>query len=76
MAQETYSTGAVIPVTGKYRIVHNAHHLPGAAILLEQEKFPACAKCHGLVNFELVDTDRSQFDYEPLRLFEIPLLPF
>jgi hypothetical protein len=76
MDQETYKTGAVIPVSGMYRIVHNAHLLPGAAILLEQETFPSCAKCHGAITFELLNSDPSEFSYEPLRLQEIPLMPY
>jgi hypothetical protein len=73
--EEIYKSGSVIPVSGVYRITHAAHRLPQAAILMQLEIFPTCAKCHGSVNFELLDSDQSHFPYEPLRLQELPLIP-
>ena len=75
MREHTFNSGEIIPVRGVYRIAHPSHRLPERAILLEDERFPTCAKCHGSVRFELEQTDPSFFAYEPLRVFELPVIP-
>jgi hypothetical protein len=45
MRNHRFGTGAVIPSTGIYRVIHRAHRLPHEATLFKGETFPKCQKC-------------------------------
>jgi hypothetical protein len=49
-----FTTGALIPQTGIYRVTHAEHRLPHEVILFDGEQFPRCSKCQDLVRFEMV----------------------
>lgn len=55
MAQRRYfRTGTAVPQSGIYAVTHDAHRLQTQVALLKGERFPRCAKCRGVVRFELV----------------------
>ncbi len=47
-------TGAVVPESGIYRVHHGGHRLPHEVTLLKDQRFPRCAKCRNLVEFEII----------------------
>jgi uncharacterized membrane protein len=54
----------IIPFSGIYLVRHKEHRLPHEVTLLKGQKFPVCAKCNSLVQFELlfgVDATLSPF---------------
>lgn len=52
--QPTFRTGAPIPESGIYRVIHKAHRLPHEVTLVWGQAFPRCAKCRDAVKFELI----------------------
>jgi hypothetical protein len=52
--QPTFRTGAQIPESGIYRVIHKAHRLPHEVTLVWGQAFPRCAKCRDAVKFELI----------------------
>jgi len=74
MAEETFTTGAVVPRSGIYSVAHAAHHLPQEIILLSGEAFPRCAKCSDKVRFALIRAARRVFHYNPMKVYELPCL--
>jgi hypothetical protein len=72
--RKCFTTGEVIAETGIYQVIHETHRLPREVILLKDERFPRCARCKGAVAFELINADPSVFLYQPLRIFELPVL--
>jgi len=48
-----YRPGDLVPESGVYRVMHDAHRLMHEATLLEGDKFPICRQCNLAVRFEL-----------------------
>ena len=69
-----FETGSVIPQSGIYKVVHAGHRLPHEVTLLKGGVFPRCCKCADLVTFELVRAAPAMFQYEPLHLYELPVV--
>ena len=63
-----------MPTTGIYRIIHTAHRLPHEVILVAGGQFPRCSKCDVWVSFELVLETRARFEYEPVQMYELPVV--
>lgn len=61
-----------MPTTGIYRVIHAEHRLPHEVILVAGEQFPRCSKCGALVSFELMREAHAGFEYNPVRLYELP----
>jgi hypothetical protein len=70
---QALKTGAMVPSTGIYKVIHEAHRLPHEVMLLGGERFPRCAKCGDSVAFELVRRVLDTF-VEPVRLYELPVI--
>lgn len=51
---QIYETGAPVPETGIYRVVHSTHRLPHEVVILRGQRFPKCQRCAESVLFELV----------------------
>ena len=71
-----FRTGAAIPTTGIYKVIHAQHRLPHEVTLLENEAFPICSKCGTAVEFELI---RAASHIDPhsgfkVRLFSLPVI--
>jgi hypothetical protein len=64
----------MVPTTGIYRIIHAVHRLPHEVILVAGGQFPRCSKCDVWVSFELVREVRARFEYEPVQLYELPVI--
>ena len=64
----------MVPTTGIYRITHAAHRLPHEVVLIAGGQFPRCSKCGDLVSFELVLETRVRFEYEPVQIYELPVI--
>jgi len=69
-----FETGAVVPETGIYRVVHASHRLPHEVVILKSERFPRCAKCDGAVLFDLVHAAPELFQHARYRVYELPVL--
>jgi len=65
-------TGEVVPTTGIYAVYHAEHRLPHEVILVGGDKFPRCSKCGSSVRFGLVRMARAEFEYYPVRVYELP----
>ena len=75
MPRGSFKTGAVIPASGIYQVIHSGHRLPHEVTLLKRETFPKCQECAAAVNFELV----RAMDVTPrfscrVALYELPVL--
>jgi len=46
--------GDTVPVSGVYRVEHDAHRLMHEAALLVDTRFPRCKQCNDAVRFRLV----------------------
>jgi hypothetical protein len=53
MAEQVYRPSQAVPVSGVYRVEHDAHRDAHEATLLEGESFPNCAVCGERVRFVL-----------------------
>ena len=51
--EHSFRTGATVPSSGIYQVVHKEHRLPEEVILIGGAQFPRCSKCDGLVMFSL-----------------------
>ena len=51
--QTRFKPGEASPVSGVYRIYHDAHRAPHDCMLAEGQTFPSCRKCGKKVRFEL-----------------------
>lgn len=69
-------TNEIVPQSGIYRVRHKKHRLPHEVTLLEDQRFPRCAKCHNAVKFEMVRgvtfTQESLRQFPQIRLYELP----
>ncbi len=68
-----YATGDIAPVTGIYRVVHNAHRLPHEVMIRRNDNFPCCAKCCDDVLFDLVHATPDLYQHEGYRIYELPV---
>ena len=71
---ELYETGAVIPVTGIYRVVHSAHRLPHEALIIQGQRFPKCQRCEDAVFFELIHPAGDLFSHITYSISEIAVI--
>jgi hypothetical protein len=71
---QTHETGAVVPETGIYRVVHSPHRLPHEVVILKGQRFPKCQKCASKVHFELVHPAPDLFRYTTFILYELPVI--
>lgn len=74
IASGQFETGSLIPASGTYRVIHAAHRLPSEVSLVRGEKFPRCAKCSEAVIFQLVRANSGKFLYQPMAIYELPVL--
>jgi hypothetical protein len=78
MPGEQFKTGAVIPDSGIYRVIHAAHRLPHEVTLLKGEAFPKCQKCADAVIFQLIRVVKHTEAVRNLSwhvvLYELPVL--
>jgi hypothetical protein len=70
--KDRFQTGATVPTTGIYKIIHAEHRLPHEVILSGGDIFPRCAKCSDVVIFELLREVRAKFEYQPIQVYELP----
>ena len=68
----TYETGAIIPVTGIYLVMHSAHRLPHEVIAIKGHRFPKCQKCSDSVRFELLHPAADLFQHVTEVVYELP----
>lgn len=78
MPGERFKTGAVIPDSGIYRVIHAAHRLPHEVTLLKGETFPKCQKCADAVTFQIIRVVKYTEAVRNLSwhvvLYELPVL--
>ena|SRR5579864_991872 len=78
MLRGKFKTGAIIPTSGIYQVIHSAHRLPHEVTLLRGETFPKCQKCANAVTFKLVRELSYQAVIRELpwrvTLYELPAL--
>jgi len=76
IAEGTWKTGAFVPRTGTYAVVHSGHRLPAEVTLVQGERFPRCQACENPVAFAL----RHRLDHRPslvhsrIHLYQLPVL--
>lgn len=78
MSGGKFKTGAVIPASGIYRVIHSSHRLPHEVTLLKGETFPKCQKCADAVAFKLLralqyQTVVREFEWR-VTLYELPVI--
>ena len=71
---QTHETGAVVPETGIYRVVHSSHRLPHEVVILKGQRFPKCQRCSDRVYFELVHPAPDLFRHTTFILYELPVI--
>lgn len=71
---DVYKSGAIVPETGIYRVVHVGHRLPHEVVILKDERFPRCAKCAKAVLFRLVHAAPDLFCSGHIRVYELPAI--
>lgn len=71
---KSYETGAVVPETGIYRVVHSAHRLPQEVLIRKDEHFPRCCKCSDAVVFDLVYAAPELFWRTVYHVYELPAI--
>ncbi len=68
-----FRTGQSVPESGIYRVCHGSHRLPHEVTLLKGQRFPRCAKCADLVEFEPVMLAPTMGDRRgQIVLYELP----
>lgn len=72
----TWKTGAFVPRTGMYAVVHSEHHLPSEVTLVQGESFPRCQACEIPVLFTLRRRLEKGLSlaYSRIRLYQLPVL--
>jgi hypothetical protein len=73
-ASKSYETGAIVPETGIYRVVHSAHRLPHEVVILKDEHFPRCSKCSESIVFNLVHAAPELFWRTVYHVYELPVI--
>ena len=72
--QKSFETGAIVPETGIYRVVHVAHRLPHEVVIRKGEHFPKCANCKDAVLFDLAHAAPDLFQSQQHRVYELPVV--
>jgi hypothetical protein len=72
--KNSYETGAIVPETGIYRVVHSAHRLPHEVVILKDKHFPRCCKCSESVVFNLVHAAPELFWRTVYHVYELPVI--
>jgi hypothetical protein len=68
-----FRTGAKVPESGIYRVMHSQHRLPHEVTLLRGAEFPRCSKCKEAVTFEVVSlAPRLDRIRERVTVYELP----
>jgi hypothetical protein len=67
-----YQTGATVPETGIYLVVHSAHRLPHEVVVIAGHKFPRCQKCGNAVLFELLHPAADLFSHTTEVVYVLP----
>jgi hypothetical protein len=75
IAEGSWNTGAFVPRTGIYAVLHSGHRLPAEVTLVAGDWFPRCQACDTPVTFAL----RRRLDYRPfahsrIHLYQLPVL--
>jgi hypothetical protein len=70
----TFETGAIVPVTGIYLVVHSAHRLPHEVVAVKGHRFPKCQKCGNSVWFELLHRAADLFQHLTNVVYELPVI--
>jgi uncharacterized membrane protein len=71
---QIHESGALVPETGIYRVVHYSHRLPHEVVILKGHRFPKCQKCVEQVYFELVHAAPDLFRHTTFVLYELPVI--
>jgi len=71
-SQSVYETGAVVPETGIYLVVHSAHRLPHEVVVIQGQRFPRCQKCGDAVLFELLHSAPDLYRHTTAFIYELP----
>jgi hypothetical protein len=72
LGRTRYESGALVPQTGIYMVVHSAHRLPHEVVALEGHRFPKCQKCGDAVLFELLHEAADLFRHTNDFVYELP----
>jgi hypothetical protein len=72
--KDNFQTGVTVSTTGIYRVIHAEHRLPPEVILIGGAQFPRCSKCSNPVMFSLVMAARAGFEWQPVTVYELPVL--
>jgi hypothetical protein len=72
--QSVYETGAVVPETGIYLVVHSAHRLPHEVVVIQGQRFPRCQKCGDAVLFELLHSAPDLYRHSTAFVYELPVI--
>jgi hypothetical protein len=64
-----FRTGELIPESGIYRVIHEAHRLPHEVTLFSEQRFPRCAKCKDAVKFELIHAATDLLNEHGFRIY-------
>jgi hypothetical protein len=73
-SESVYETGAVVPETGIYLVVHSAHRLPHEVVVIQGQRFPRCQKCGDAVLFELLHSAPDLYRHSTAFVYELPVL--
>jgi hypothetical protein len=74
LGRTRYQTGATVPETGIYLVVHSAHRLPHEVVVFQGHRFPKCQKCGDAVLFELLHPAADLFRHSKKFVYELPEL--
>jgi hypothetical protein len=69
-----FHTNDEIPEDGIYYVFHPAHRLIRTVMLCQGDRFPRCSQCADTVIFELMVPVAAPQQYEPMHIFELPML--
>jgi hypothetical protein len=59
--RKLHQPGEQVPITGIYKVLHQAHRQAHDVVLRELDTFPPCQHCGAEVRFELIHSvDESQ----------------
>jgi hypothetical protein len=64
-----FRTGELIPESGIYRVIHDAHRLPHEVTLFSDQAFPRCSKCKDAVKFELIHAATDLLNEHGFRVY-------
>jgi len=72
----TWKTGAFVPRTGMYAVIHAEHRLPAEVTLVQGESFPRCQACEIPVLFTLRRRLEKGLSlaHSRIHLYQLPVL--